>query len=66
MTALTIIIILILVFFGASILGWILNIVGYILSFLFDGVCHLLGCFVWIIISIFVIGAIITLFSGLC
>lgn len=65
MTLIAIILICILIFCGGSILGWILNVLGWIVSFLFDGFCHLLGCFGWIIIMIIAIGAIIALFNGI-
>ena len=50
MTLLIIIVIGCLLFFGGGIIGWIFNIIGYILSFFFDGCMHIVGCLFWVIV----------------
>lgn len=45
---LTIAIIILLIFFGGGIFGWILNIVGHIIAFLWEGCTHVIGCLFWI------------------
>jgi len=60
-------VLIILLFVGGGIFGWILKGIGAIIEFLFEGLGNGFGCFLKIIlfpiIAFFVIGAILALFG---
>ena len=52
LTIVGIIVLIVLLFVGGGLLGWLIKGVEVVFSFLMDGCFHSLGCLLWIFIGI--------------